>query len=329
MPVASSSRRKSGIRRRLDSDIEEDEPTQPQTNGREGGKKSRKLTKGRSRDQPDMDNEGGGDEDDDEVIDVDNFENQPLSRSDLTKIKGFSSDWNHMAQKIRQSWPVVSEVAVGMADSAEGQELEKGLSDLETIMRDLIDVDAEMVAHSKTMDDLHQKIAQGSEVSDAVEYYADGIKMHKMEYKGKTARQKYAKSDGYLKFKQGIYEVQHPGSAMPPVTEMLPKEDGDVSDDDDDLEVGGVTQSYTCPITLTPLVDPLTSSVCGHSFSAEAIRQVFRSGHPVKKCPASGCNKSFSLSDCRPDKDLAKKVKAWQRRAQRMEEDTDAEEVVD
>jgi SUMO ligase MMS21 Smc5/6 complex component len=36
-------------------------------------------------------------------------------------------------------------------------------------------------------------------------------------------------------------------------------EDGDDSDDDDELEMGGVTQSYTCPITLTPLVAPMTS----------------------------------------------------------------------
>ena len=36
-------------------------------------------------------------------------------------------------------------------------------------------------------------------------------------------------------------------------------EDGDASDDDDDLEVGGVTQDYKCPISLTILVKPLTS----------------------------------------------------------------------
>jgi hypothetical protein len=37
-------------------------------------------------------------------------------------------------------------------------------------------------------------------------------------------------------------------------------ESGDASDDDD-IEVGGVTQDYKCPITLTPLEDPLTSYV--------------------------------------------------------------------
>lgn len=49
----------------------------------------------------------------------------------------------------------------------------------------------------------------------------------------------------------------------------------------------------------------------------------------MSKCPASGCNKSFKLSDCQPDPDLAKKVKAHQRRQRAAEADSDAEEVVD
>ena len=40
-------------------------------------------------------------------------------------------------------------------------------------------------------------------------------------------------------------------------------EPGDASDDDDDIEIGGVTQDYKCPLTLTPLVDPLTSCAPG------------------------------------------------------------------
>jgi len=64
---------------------------------------------------------------------------------------------------------------------------------------------------------------------------------------------------------------------MPPITENIPKgtcvpavvlffssltffsEDGDLSDDDDDLEVGGVTQDYKCPLSLTTIVDPMTA----------------------------------------------------------------------
>lgn len=48
-----------------------------------------------------------------------------------------------------------------------------------------------------------------------------------------------------------------------------------------------------------------------------------------KKCPASGCNQMICLNDLKPDKELERKVKANQRRAQRREEDQDAEEIVE
>jgi len=40
---------------------------------------------------------------------------------------------------------------------------------------------------------------------------------------------------------------------------MLRSEDGDDEDEDDDLEIGGATQNFNCPLTLTPLVNPVTS----------------------------------------------------------------------
>ena len=65
---------------------------------------------------------------------------------------------------------------------------------------------------------------------------------------------------------------------MPPLTGLLKKgtvaltglryiyilliiktEDGDDSDEDDDFEIGGATQNFNCPLSLTPLVNPVTS----------------------------------------------------------------------
>jgi hypothetical protein len=87
---------------------------------------------------------------------------------------------------------------------------------------------------------------------------------------------------GNLNFQ--VQESRHPGAPMPPITEQIPRgkhilhhqhkfggseknfpsasEKGDNSDEDDDLEIGGVTQNYLCPITLTLLEDPYTSYVC-------------------------------------------------------------------
>jgi len=152
---------------------------------------------------------------------------------------------------------------------------------------------------------------------------------------------------------------------MPPVTEFIKagmlspyivldsiiimfSDEGDEDDSDDDLEMGGVTQNFNCPITLTPLVNPVTSyvvsfrseivlniwsrsRVCNHSFSAASIKDYCKVAQKEYSCPAAGCNKRFKLADCIPDERLAKKAEAHQRRQRRAAEDSDDDddEVID
>ena len=126
-------------------------------------------------------------------------------------------------------------------------------------------------------------------------------------------------------------------------------EPGDVSDDDDDVEVGGVTQDYKCPLTLTPLQDPVTSyaptftffglsgtnntfenfrKACNHSFSRAAIREYLSRG--PKNCPATGCNKRITLADLKDDKALERRVKEHARREAMRAEDEDVDaEIID
>ena len=125
-------------------------------------------------------------------------------------------------------------------------------------------------------------------------------------------------------------------------------EPGDASDDDDDIEVGGVTQDYKCPLTLTPLEDPLTSyaarftiddspdlnhstnsrKTCKHSFSGAAIREYL--AHGMRKCPATGCNKKITMADLKADKGLERRARDHARReAMRAEEDEVDAEIID
>ncbi|RDB17908.1 E3 SUMO-protein ligase nse2 [Hypsizygus marmoreus] len=347
MPVSTFSRRKSS-RRQMSSDIEEDRPSQsradeqveeadegPSRRRTNGVKKEKKPNISRRQERApevngnrDEDDEDDDDDDEDGRIDIANFRDQPLAKTDVVKLQGIARDWNQMEITTRQNWRVVGDVAVAIADAAEGEDAEQGLAELDIIMKDLIDIGVEMQAHEKALDDIAQKVGQGEDVDDAIERYGDGVQTRMEEYTKKTTRQKYAKSEEYTSFKHNIYEIQHPEKALPPITDFIPKEDGDASDDEDDLEMGGVSQVYTCPITLVALEKPVTSSVCGHSFSSNAILQSFQ-GSPTVKCPTSGCTKRFSRSDLKPNKELEKKVKAWQRRAQRAAENSDAEEIID
>ncbi|KAG6890782.1 hypothetical protein C0995_003212 [Termitomyces sp. Mi166 len=355
MPTATFSRKKSR-KRQASSEIEDDGPSlsrgaeQVEDDDEPRGRRVKKekkpnMTAKKERVRHDESEHDGDNED--ERIDVENFRDQPLSRVDVTKLQGLSRDWNMVAEQVKPNWGVVGDVAVALADYGEGKEVEHGLVELDKLMKGLIDISAEMHAHEKVLEDLAQKIGQGEVLEDFIDLYISNVKQRKEKYDKMTSRQKYAKSQEYASFKNGIYEVQHPGSAIPPITEFIPKEDGDDSDEDDDLEMGGVSQNYNCPITLTLLVDPVTSyvvralkvytcsyanstssDVCQHSFSKAAIFQSFRGSETIK-CPASGCTKKFTRANLKPNKALAKRVKAYERRARRAAEDDDAEEIID
>lgn len=121
-----------------------------------------------------------------------------------------------------------------------------------------------------------------------------------------------------------------------------------MSDDDEDIEIGGVTQDFKCPITLTPLQDPMTScapltyvfsrdpsfkprsyrNVCKHSYSSAAIREYLSKG--PQKCPATGCNKRITMSNLKADKALERRVKEHTRREAMRAEDEDVDaEIID
>ncbi|KAJ7459749.1 hypothetical protein FB451DRAFT_1271421, partial [Mycena latifolia] len=339
MPVATSRRRKSA--RQVSSDIEEDQPTQGRRTQDEVDdedddaparrvkkeKAAVKKEKGTGKSQSRQDEPEEDEEDDDDRIDIDNFADQPLTKADCNKILGLSKDWNSIEAAMHQPSPIIAQVASAMAEVA-GEEAQEGLAELDRVMKGLLDAQALMAGHTKVLSDIIQSVARGADLTNANNEYMRLVDDMNADYDRKTTRQKYMKNDQYVSFKEAIYEVDHPGQAMPPITDFIPRENGDESDDDDDVVMGGVTQEYKCPLMMTLLKDPLTSSVCKHSFSGAAIRDMFKNKHGSLKCPAAGCSKSFTLADCKPNPELARKVKAHERRQARAQEDSDAEEVI-
>ncbi|KAF8908919.1 hypothetical protein CPB84DRAFT_1766349 [Gymnopilus junonius] len=349
MPHATTSRRKLATRRQNSEDIEDIRNTQ--LNGKKddvsdedrpraarNAKKEKKANgKQKQRAEPEDQDEDAvavDDEEDDEDdrIDVSNLPDEPLRRSDMHKLNGMTEDWRNMRAQIGQRGDIYKDVAAAMAEAGEESvETSEDLQEIDAAMKDFLDVDAEMEAHATTLDEIYQQLARGERIDKPVERYDNGLEERKNNYAGKTTRQKYARDERYKLFRSSIWDVRHPDDPMPPITEFIPKEDGDDDDDDDELETGGVTQNYKCPITLTLLINPVTSKVCGHSFSADAIKAHCRPVSAQHKCPAAGCNKSFKLSDCISDAKLDKKVKDYKRRqaANARDDDSDAEEVVD
>ncbi|KAH9065321.1 hypothetical protein EDB87DRAFT_1555887 [Lactarius vividus] len=310
-------------------DADEDEDRQP----RRPRRTQSRMVRGAPRETPVPERDDPDDaQDAAAVFDEDAFGNKPLNRNDGQRLHGMAADWNMIRKNLKESaFSLLTEVSTAVAEYVDEDNAEKELDRLDGFMRELIDIDTEIRSHEQTLKDLHQQVVTGEEISDILERYQVQVQEKLDAHNTKTSRQKYAKSEAYAAFRQSIYEVQHPNEAMPPVVEFLPREEGDHSDDDeDDIQVGGVLQDINCPITLIPLVDPQTSSICQHSFSAQAIRQMLGPNRfTKKKCPASGCNQMICLNDLEPNKELERKVKAYQRRAQRREEDQDAEEIVE
>ncbi|KAI0248580.1 hypothetical protein BJV78DRAFT_1131167 [Lactifluus subvellereus] len=320
-------------RRDVDAvDADEDEDQQPRLPRKATSRKVREESSGRGAARNGQDHDADDAQDATPTFDEDAFGNKPLSRHEAQKLQGMASDWNMIGTNLKESaFSLLTEVSTAVAEYADENTAQKELDRLDGLMREIIDIDGEIRTHEQTLRDLHQQVVAGDEISDIQERYQVQVQEKLDVYGGKTSRQKYAKSEEYAAFRQSIYEVQHPNEAMPPVVEFLPREEGDHSDDDgDDIQVGGVLQDFNCPITLTPLVDPQTSTICQHSFSAAAIKQVLGPNRfTKKKCPASGCNQMICLNDLKPNKELERKVKGYQRRARRREDAHDGEEIVE
>ncbi|GJJ77117.1 E3 SUMO-protein ligase NSE2 [Entomortierella parvispora] len=109
-----------------------------------------------------------------------------------------------------------------------------------------------------------------------------------------------------------IWEVHHAHDPLP--TSAGVSAGGAEDEDEDDMEivmtgVGGSSQSLKCPITTNYLEEPVTSSVCKHSYSKEAIMSLIRSrgGHQCR-CPVHGCSSIVGAEMLHPNKALARKV---------------------
>ncbi|KAF5315078.1 hypothetical protein D9619_007295 [Psilocybe cf. subviscida] len=216
------------------------------------------------------------DDDDDDRIDVDNFPDQPIRKDDLRKLEGFVSDWQLMKANVDKNDTIYSSVAVALAELSDFVDNKEELKALDKDIKDFMDVRKEMALHEEALRNMIQTVARGEPLIDAKKVYQDLVEEKMEDYAGKTTRQKYIREDLYKDFQGRVWEVQHPNEPMPPLTDLIPKEDGDEEDDEDDLEMGGVTQQYNCPLTLTPLVDPMTSKVCDHSFSKAPLHEYFK-----------------------------------------------------
>ncbi|XP_011402477.2 PREDICTED: E3 SUMO-protein ligase NSE2-like [Amphimedon queenslandica] len=79
---------------------------------------------------------------------------------------------------------------------------------------------------------------------------------------------------------------------------------------DEDLMMGQVQRSLTCPITLKDLEKPVKNTTCGHIYSKDAVLAHVRSRPAGRaKCPVGGCPEMILEHNLEADKDTERALR--------------------
>jgi hypothetical protein len=154
------------------------------------------------------------------------------------------------------------------------------------------------------------------------EIFDDRLTRKKDEYTSQSLGRRYAENPAYISFKGIVHDAKYQddqplprpdtwftetGSPAPGVTQR-----GGEDDDDDDIVMDRATISTRCPITFQRFREPVTSSLCPHTFEKSAIYDMIRSsamrpgggrqggGARAIGCPVAGCSQVCLKLDYHP-----------------------------
>ncbi|KAL9940895.1 hypothetical protein V8E36_000383 [Tilletia maclaganii] len=318
-----------------DDEIEQSQPTQKrarlsmpgpsQANG--AGSSSQRKGKGRASNGGDDngdsdDSDEDGNREDEGPLTVSDIrartKNTPLSmRLAKPKLSLHVTEYESALTKMKHVFEYLGEAALAVEELFEEGETDL-IGELDTSVREAVDSNYELGFRLKVLKGMVSSLDQQREVVRPVVIYQETMEKALQRYKDKTSRQKYLKSQDYQTFRSNIWEVHNAGNPMPSLNEVIPAEPGDEAEDEvEDFEQGTVAQNFKCPLTTATLEDPVTSTLCPHSYSRVGIEGYFeqkkREGRPAT-CPMAGCNMVLSAQTIKPDPNLARRVAIYLRR---------------
>ncbi|SNX84174.1 related to MMS21 - SUMO ligase and component of the SMC5-SMC6 complex [Melanopsichium pennsylvanicum] len=237
---------------------------------------------------------------------------QALTHQQVPSIRSLISDLKAQDSSLLKCIELLNETADQVAEAFRTQTECQELKQAELDLKDLIDAQAEKAVRRKVLEDMVQELSTGASMVDPATRYKSDVQSAMDTYNKQTSRKKYSKNADYHNFKNTLWVANNDG-AMPPVRDLIPSEPGDENDDsDDDLQMGGATQNFRCPLTTNILEDPVSNAKCSHSYSKSAIEDYVNAGN--NRCPASGCQALVSRATLKLDPALTKKVAAFKRR---------------
>ncbi|KAK9712161.1 hypothetical protein K7432_007341 [Basidiobolus ranarum] len=226
-----------------------------------------------------------------------------------TKIGSYLTDFDSLLNQVNEAYGHLTEAAVDLENiNSDTQPLDEGV-------KRVIDVEAQLKLQQRLLNDIKMRISRGEQIPNLVQHFKNEYRNVLQKWNSRSEDVRYLRNENYLEFKSKVWEVNHPNDPMPPLVD-------DGEQDEDLMVMSTSTVTLKCPITTTYLEDPVTSQVCKHSFSKEAIVGHIRQSRTVAaSCPVSGCSKYIKISDLKPNKSLARRVKQWLQSQEEEEEE--------
>ncbi|CAG8442632.1 8948_t:CDS:2 [Scutellospora calospora] len=217
-------------------------------------------------------------------------------------------DFNEMMHFAVRGLTFATEAATDLEEAEEQEELNQ----LDLIARDYVDFENQLNFQRSALNNLKIRSDAGHKfASELVEYYEAQLDDDLRKYESKSENEKYFQNENYIEFRQKIWDVNHPDETMPPLDKEA----------DDEIVMGRQKESLYCPITTLLLEEPVTSNVCKHTFSKDAIMQLIRRNMNTVPCPMTGCDKHIMEHNLQPNKRIERKVQQYKSQSEDLMDD--------
>ncbi|CAG8510851.1 9781_t:CDS:10 [Funneliformis mosseae] len=220
--------------------------------------------------------------------------NTSLSFSEQREYDSLYRDSDELSQFILKGINYAADSAVDLEQADEEEEVQQ----LDETVRNMIDIENKLALQKDVLERIQVRVNAGRKFDDVVIIYEQECEKAFRDYSHSSEEDKYFKNENYNDFRQKIWEVKHENEPMPPMNQ----------NEDDDLVVGPQKESLHCPITTLLLDNPVTSELCKHTFSKDAIMQLMSRNGNVISCPIPGCDKQIMEHNLKENKRLVRKV---------------------
>ncbi|RIA84652.1 zinc-finger of the MIZ type in Nse subunit-domain-containing protein [Glomus cerebriforme] len=220
--------------------------------------------------------------------------NTSLAFSEKREYDNLYRDNEALSQFISKGIAFATDTAVDLEEVDNSEEVQK----MDESVRNMIDIEKKLSEQKDVLERIQIRVDNGRKFDDIAIVYDQECEKAFKDYSQRSEEDKYLKNENYDEFRQKIWEVKHQNEPMPSLNQ----------NDDDDIVIGVQKDSLHCPITTLLFDNPVTSDVCKHSYSKEAILSLIRQQGNAVSCPIPGCDKQIMEHNLKENKRLERKV---------------------